>query len=84
MNEDDSRIAPALERIGKVLGALYALHLGDLEQPIKAERLSHCGFSNTEIADMLGTTANAINVALHHVRKGSRKKNARPKQKGKK
>ena len=84
MNEDDSRIAPALERIGKVLGALYASHLGDLEQPIKAERLSRCGFSNTEIADMLGTTANTINVALHHLRKGSKKKSARPKRKAKK
>lgn len=85
MTEDDtSRFAVALERIGKVLGALYASHLGDLEQPIKAERLSRCGFSNTEIADMLGTTANSINVALHRVRRGSKKQKKGSKRKAKK
>jgi len=70
MSEIESkRIAEALERIGKVLGALYASHLGDLEQGIKAERLIRCGFTNTEIADLLGTSANTINVLLHKLRK---------------
>lgn len=63
----------ALKRIGMVLGALYASHLGELGQESKALRLSHCGFSNGEIADILGTTTNAINVGLHRVRKGKRK-----------
>lgn len=71
MSENETkRIAEALERIGRVLGVLYASHLGDLDQSIKAERLNRCGFSNTEIADLLGTTPNTINVALHKVRKG--------------
>lgn len=70
MSEIESkRSAEALERIGKVLGALYASHLGDLEQGIKAERLTRCGFTNTEIADLLGTSANTINVLLHKLRK---------------
>ena len=63
----------ALEKIGRVLGALYASHLGDMEQGLKAQRLNRCGFSNTEIADLLGTTPNTVNVALHKVRKGQSK-----------
>ena len=63
------RSAGALERIGKVLGALYASTLHELDLPDKASRLSRCGFSNTEIADLLGSTSNSINVALHKSRK---------------
>ncbi len=59
----------ALEKIGKVLGALYASTLGDMKQGLKAQCLSKCGFSNIEIASLLGTTANTVNVALNRVRK---------------
>lgn len=69
MKSGDDRLVAALERIGRVLGALYSLQLGELDQPRVAERLSRCGFSNSEIADLLGTTANAINVSLHRARK---------------
>ena len=72
-NVEAKRIAEALEKIGKVLGALYGSHLGDLDQGLKAQRLSRCGFSNIEIADLLGTTPNTINVALHKIRKSERK-----------
>ena len=69
MSDDvNKRLAEATERISKTLGALYALQMGDLEPGLKAQRLSRCGFSNTEIADLLGTSANAINVALHRAR----------------
>jgi hypothetical protein len=64
----------ALEKIGRVLGLLYASQLGEMDQGIKAEHLSRCGFSNIEIADLLGMKANAVNVALHRVRKGKSKK----------
>ena len=74
MNNDEVKKAvEALEKIGRVLGALYASHLGDIDQGLKAERLSRCGFSNVEIADLLGTTPNTINVALHKVRRGKPK-----------
>ena len=72
------RLAAALDRISKVLGALYASHLGDVDQGLKATRLSRCGFSNTEIADLLGTSANTINVALH---KNRRRKSSKKKRK---
>jgi CRP-like cAMP-binding protein len=70
-NEQKSIVA-ALERIARVLGALYASNLGDLEQGIKAERLSRCGFANTEIADLLGTSPNTVNVGLHKLRRGKK------------
>jgi IS30 family transposase len=78
-NDASERVAAAIERIGKVFGALYASHLGELEQGAKAERLSRCGFSNAEIADLLGTSPNTINVALHHTRKKKKAKKKRTK-----
>jgi len=77
-NDVNERLAEAIDRIGKVLGALYASHLGDIDQGLKASRLSRCGFSNTEIADLLGTSANTSNVSLH---KNRRKKSPRKKRK---
>jgi DNA-binding NarL/FixJ family response regulator len=86
MNEGDvNRAIDALERIGMVLGALFSSHLGDTEQKVKAERLSRCGFSNQQIADILGTTAGTVGVALHHARKRKNRSTSRKKkQKGKK
>ena len=79
MTEDaNGRLVAALDKISKVLGALYASHLGDIDQGLKATRLSRCGFSNSEIADLLGTSANTINVALHKAR---RKRNPKKKNK---
>jgi len=80
MNDADfRRAADSLERIGLVLGALYASSMGDLDQKLKALRLNGCGFSNTEIAHLLGVTPNAVKIALHRARKGkagrSRKRN---------
>lgn len=75
--EDLTRLCAAIERVGMVLGATYASHLGDVDQLVKTERLSRCGFSNSEIATLLGTTANAVNVALHRARKGARRRRSR-------
>ncbi len=77
MTDDQlKRATGVLERIGMVLGAMYAAQLGDeasLGQ--KAKRLQGCGFSNTDIADLLGSTANSIGVALHNLRRrGSHKR----------
>ncbi len=75
-NDANERLALAIERISKVLGALYASQMGDLDQGLKAERLSRCGYLNTEIADLLGTSSNTINVALHKTRRQKKKRNA--------
>jgi DNA-binding NarL/FixJ family response regulator len=80
-NNGDDKLSTAMERISMVLGALYASQMGDLDQSIKAERLSRCGFSNTEIADLLATSPNTINVALHKARRKKKKKIAPKKSK---
>ena len=83
MNGDDlNRLCAAVERVGMVLGAMYASHLGDVDQGVKAERLSRCGFSGSEIAALLGTTTNAVNVALHRARKGSGGSRSKKRKKG--
>lgn len=73
-SNDDDKLSTAMERISMVLGALYASQMGDLEQGLKAERLSRCGYAHKEIADLLGMTTNAVNVALHRARKGNKGK----------
>ena len=69
---EQSSLTEAVDRLGLVLGAIYSNQLGDVDQRTKADRLSRCGFSNAQIAMLLGTTVNTINVALHHARKGSK------------
>ena len=82
MNEQQlERLVKALERIGAVLGVQYAQSLGNADLGQKAHNLTKCGFSNKEIADILGTNANNINVALHYVRHQKPKKTANRKSK---
>lgn len=76
-NDGDNRLSNAMERISMVLAALYASQMGDLEQGLKAERLSRCGYTNKEIAELLGMKTNAVNVALHRARKGTKSKKRR-------
>jgi len=76
----------AIDRLARVLAVLYVHYLGDAELGMKAEHLNRCGFSNTEIAQILGSTPNSIGVALHHARQQRPKKQAKQKSrtKGKK
>ena len=77
------RVANALERISMVLAGLYASQLGDADLGTKAECLNQCGFTNAEIASLLGSTEGAVRVYRHHTRKGKtkRKKEAVKKKK---
>jgi len=71
------RIATAVERLTKLMAGILLKDIEDGNQNIKIARLKSCGFKNTEIADMLGTTANVVNVAVHALKKkkiGQRKK----------
>ena len=56
---------PNLDRITRLLALLVVK--GE-SQGEKVRLLSGAGFANTEIAEMLGLTANAVNVALHRAR----------------
>jgi DNA-binding NarL/FixJ family response regulator len=67
-------VSRSLDRIAQILSGLLLkdIEAGDQKQKIK--RLKQCGFNNTEIAKMLGTTANSVNVAVHSLRKRKRKR----------
>jgi DNA-directed RNA polymerase specialized sigma24 family protein len=54
-----------LEKIARVLALL--LVKGE-PQADKIKALSAAGFGNAEIADLLGLTRNAVNIALHRIR----------------
>ncbi len=58
-------VALHLERLTRLL-VLLAVK-GDAQNE-KMRVLSSVGFSNVEIAGLLGLTANAVNVGLHRVR----------------
>lgn len=75
------RATAALERIAMTLAAICADQLKDEDQPAKARRLSHLGFSNVQIAGALGTTPNSVNVSMHRARR--RGKATKPKRRGK-
>lgn len=78
MNDNESAsIGDALGRIAKVLAGMYMTQLGQGDQGVKVDKLNRFGFSNNDIADILGTTANTVGVALHHSRKASKKRPAR-------
>lgn len=78
-DEQIERTIVHLERISMVLGALFASHLGEIGKELKAERLSQCGFTNSQVAGILGTTTNAVKVGLHRVRSGKSKSGPRKK-----
>lgn len=54
-----------LEKLIK-LAALFVVKGESRVEKIKV--LAGAGFANTEIAELLGLTANAVNVALHRMR----------------
>jgi len=64
----------SLERISKILAGLLLKDVEDAEQKVKIKRLKQCGFDNTEIAQMLGTTRNTVGVAVHSLKKKSKGK----------
>jgi hypothetical protein len=72
------RAVRAIERLGIVVGALAANQFGDVDLAKKSKRLRRMGFSNVEIASMLGSTPNSVAVSLHIARRkkarGGRKK----------
>jgi DNA-binding NarL/FixJ family response regulator len=76
-NHQLERITSSLNRIARLLAGMLLRDLEGGEQNLKIARLKSCGFGNTEIADMLGTTVNTVNVAVHSLRK--KKKSRRSK-----
>jgi hypothetical protein len=68
------RLAEAVEKLCMILGAHLAHQLPDLDQNVKAARLSAIGFSNEQVAMLLGVKTGAATVAIHRGKKAARKK----------
>lgn len=54
-----------LEKLTKLLALLVVKGESQAE---KIKMLAGAGFANIEIAELLGLTANAVNIALHRIR----------------
>lgn len=67
-------IARSVERISKILAGLLLKDIEEADQKQRIKRLKRCGFDNTEIANMLGTTANTVNVAVHSLKHSRKRK----------
>lgn len=62
----EAAVLSQLERITKLLGLIA---VKGQEKADQIEQLAAIGFSNVEIAGVLGVTANTVNVALYRARK---------------
>ena len=70
-------VVRSLDRIAKILAGLLLRDLEEAEQSKRIKRLKSCGFSNTEIAQMLHTTANTVNVAVHSLKAKKKRRQKR-------
>jgi hypothetical protein len=59
-----------MERVERLLALLLVQNMKSANTGAKARELSIAGFTNVEIADILGTTAAVIGQSLYTARKG--------------
>lgn len=62
-----------IERVERLLALLLIQNMKTANTSAKARELSIAGFTNVEIADILGTTAAVISQSLYAARKGTKK-----------
>jgi len=63
----------SLERVERLLALLLIQNAKPANTTAKARELSIAGFTNVEIADLLGTTAAVVGQSLYAARKGRKK-----------
>ena len=68
----DKLYAQELREVAQLLAIL--VKRGTLQSTVIQE-MGSVGMSPKRIAELLGTSSNTVNVALHHARKGKKKKN---------
>ena len=66
-----------IDRLDKLIRLVAVGILAGKSQNEQIDLLSKSGFQPREIADLLGTTANTVRVALSTLRKKTRKKKSR-------
>jgi DNA-binding CsgD family transcriptional regulator len=65
------------DRMDRMLRLVGIIAVNGLSQTEQIATLSRCGFSPKEIADVVGTTANTVRVALVSIRRAGRHKKRR-------
>ena len=60
-------------QLEKTMRALLLAQLGNMKQRQQIELLDRAGFGRTEIAELIGSTANAVGVRLAELKKAARK-----------
>jgi predicted transcriptional regulator len=63
-----------LERLERLLALLLIQNMKNANTAAKASELSIAGFTNVEIADLLGTTSAVVGQSLYAARKGKKKR----------
>lgn len=66
---NDSSIDDLLMEVQKMVRLLSVIAVGGKKQGDQIEILSKAGFQPKEIAELLGTTANTVSVALANMKK---------------
>ena len=66
--------AKGIDRVERLLALLLLQNMKTANTATKAQGLSMAGFTNVEIADILGTTAAFISQSLYMARKEKKKK----------
>lgn len=61
----------------KTLRALLLINLESMKQKQQIAILDNAGFSNSEIASVVGSTSKAVSVRLAEIRRGARKNQRR-------
>jgi len=71
-NADWDEIVRELRRIGRILAVIAVK--SEESQREQIARLGEMGFLPSEIAKIIGTTPNTVNVTLHEIRRKTRQK----------
>lgn len=72
----DNSSEELLQEVQKMVRLLSIVAVGDKKQKEQIKLLSKAGFQPKEIAELIGTTANTVRVALTNMKKQKNKKRA--------
>ena len=71
-NADWDEVSRELRRLGRILAVIAISN--EESQRDKIARLDEMGFLPSEIAKIVGTSANTVSVSLHEIRRRTRQK----------
>jgi transcriptional regulator len=74
VNDDTSRIEPALKRIESLVAMILVRQMVEDTQQERILALSRAGLTNPEIARLVGTTSAVVSQQLYSAKSGAPKK----------